>query len=198
MTLTRTGLALAVTLAVNGLVIGSTFAQVSPDEAAKLGKELTCVGAEQAGNAAGTIPPYTGKYLGEVPGWNHVKFSGDQPIDPYAAEKPILVITAQNMDQYADKLTEGQKALFKRYPTTYKMNIYTGHRDYRYPDYVCKRVMSNALRPNRWFFLRSRHGPAIGGSTVLPCRFSESGTGLAPTPRNPCHRSPAWRSGRCS
>lgn len=54
---------------------------MSTQEAAKLGKELTCVGAEQAGNAEGTIPPYTGKYLGEVPGWKHVKFSGDQPVD---------------------------------------------------------------------------------------------------------------------
>lgn len=33
-----------------------SFAAVSPEEAEKLGKELTCVGAEQAGNAAGTIP----------------------------------------------------------------------------------------------------------------------------------------------
>ena len=136
---------LAAAMAVNVVAIGTASAQVSPAEAARLGKELTCVGAEQAGNAAGTIPPYTGKYLGEVPGWNHVKFSGDQPVDPYAAEKPILVITAQNMGQYEDKLTEGQKALLKRYPTTYKMNIYTGHRDYRYPDYVCQRVMNNAL-----------------------------------------------------
>ena len=173
MTLTRTGLALAVTLAVNGLVIGSTFAQVSPDEAAKLGKELTCVGAEQAGNAAGTIPPYTGKYLGEVPGWNHVKFSGDQPIDPYAAEKPILVITAQNMDQYADKLTEGQKALFKRYPTTYKMNIYTGHRDYRYPDYVCNR-RRNFWSPTWWFwgFWSSPSSPSLWKWACAPCNAS--------------------------
>jgi len=145
MKITRTGVMLAATLTVNGLAISAALAQVSPEEAAKLGKELTCVGAEKAGNAAGTIPPYTGKYLGEVPGWNHVKFSGDHPVDPYADEKPILVITAQNMAQYADQLSEGQKALLKRYPTTYKMNIYPGHRDFRYPDYVCRRAMSNAL-----------------------------------------------------
>ncbi|MGH8484387.1 MAG: DUF1329 domain-containing protein, partial [Pseudomonas sp.] len=132
-------------VAVNIGLQGSALAQVSPEEAAKLGKELTCVGAEQAGNAEGTIPPYTGKYLGEVPGWNHVKFSGDQPVDPYAAEKPILVITAQNMSQYESHLTDGQKALFKKYPSTYTMNIYPGHRDFRYPDYVCDRARYNAL-----------------------------------------------------
>lgn len=44
------------------------FAAVSAEEAQKLGNELTCVGAKRAGNEAGTIPEYTGKYLGEVPG----------------------------------------------------------------------------------------------------------------------------------
>jgi len=145
MKITRTGLMLAVVVTANSGLIGYAHAAVSPQEAAKLGKELTCVGAEQAGNAEGTIPPYTGKYLGEVPGWNHVKYSGDQPVDPYAAEKPILVITAANMSQYEAHLTDGQKALLKKYPTTYKMNIYPGHRDFRYPDYVCRRAMSNAL-----------------------------------------------------
>lgn len=145
MKITRTGVMLAAAMAANVLATATASAQVSPEEAAKLGNELTCVGAEKAGNAAGTIPPYTGKYLGEVPGWNHVKYSGGQPVDPYADEKPILVITAQNMSQYEDKLTDGQKALLKRYPTTYKMNIYPGHRDFRYPDYVCRRAMSNAL-----------------------------------------------------
>ena len=145
MKITRTGLMLAVAVTANTGLLSVAHAEVSAQEAAKLGKELTCVGAEQAGNAAGTIPPYTGKYLGEVPGWNHVKYSGDQPVDPYAAEKPILVITAQNMGQYEANLTEGQKALLKKYPTTYKMNVYPGHRDFRYPDYVCQRAMKNAL-----------------------------------------------------
>lgn len=138
---TTAAVMLAVALSASSLA----QAAVSPEEAARLGKDLNCVGGEVAGNAEGTIPPYTGKYLGEVPGWKHVKFSGDQPVDPYADEKPILVITAANMSQYEAHLTEGQKALLKKYPTTYKMNIYPGHRDFRYPDYVCKRAMSNAL-----------------------------------------------------
>ncbi len=145
MKITTKGVMFVAAVAANVGLQGNALAQVSPEEAAKLGKELTCVGAEKAGNAEGTIPPYTGKYLGEVPGWNHVKFSGGQPVDPYANEKPILVITAQNMGQYESHLTEGQKALLKRYPTTYKMNIYPGHRDFRYPDYVCERAMKNAL-----------------------------------------------------
>lgn len=56
MKITRTGVMLAAALTANAGIIGSAYAEVSPQEAAKLGKELTCVGAEQAGNAAGTIP----------------------------------------------------------------------------------------------------------------------------------------------
>ncbi|MCM2318295.1 hypothetical protein D3C85_215810 [compost metagenome] len=141
----RKGVALAIALAVNAGLIASAHAKVSPEEAAKLGKELTCTGAERAGNADGSIPAFTGKYLGEVPGWNHVLFSGSKPVDPYADEKPVVVITAQNMAQYAERLSEGQKALLKRYPETYKINVYPGHRDYRYPDYVCERAKKNAL-----------------------------------------------------
>lgn len=141
----KKGVALAVALAMNAGLMATAHAKVSPEEAAKLGKELTCTGAERAGNADGSIPEFTGKYLGEVPGWKHVKFSGGQPVDPYANEKPIAVITAQNVAQYAERLSEGQKAMFKQYPDTFKMNIYPGHRDFRYPDSVCEGVKQNAL-----------------------------------------------------
>ncbi|MGH8445285.1 MAG: DUF1329 domain-containing protein [Solimonas sp.] len=43
------------------LASGAALAGVSAAEAGKLGKELTEVGAERAGNAAGTIPAYVGK-----------------------------------------------------------------------------------------------------------------------------------------
>src|SRR5699024_8175387 len=117
----------------------------SPEEAEKLGKELTCVGAEQAGNAAGTIPEYTGKYLGKVPGWNHVLHSGGHPVDPYADEKPRVVITAANYKEHAANLSAGQQAMFEKYPETFRMEVYPSHRDYRYPEFVCERAKQNAL-----------------------------------------------------
>ena len=44
-----------------GLLLGglsaASFAAVSPEEAEKLGQSLTAVGAIQAGNADGSIPP---------------------------------------------------------------------------------------------------------------------------------------------
>ena len=49
-------LAAGLVLAYAGLALGA----VSADKAAQLGKNLTLVGAEKAGNKEGTIPEYTG------------------------------------------------------------------------------------------------------------------------------------------
>ncbi|PTQ67039.1 DUF1329 domain-containing protein [Pseudomonas sp. GV071] len=106
------------------LLAGQVMAAVSADQAAQLGKTLTAVGAQAAGNADGSIPAYTGglpSSTGKVDG------DGFLP-NPYASEKPLFVITAQNAAQYQSKLTAGQLALFKRYPDTYKIPVYTSHR----------------------------------------------------------------------
>ena len=49
-------------------VSSSTLAKVDSAEAAKLGKELTCLGGEAASNADNTIPAFSGKWLGTPPG----------------------------------------------------------------------------------------------------------------------------------
>jgi hypothetical protein len=119
----------------------SVQAKAPADKIAELGgPKLTCIGAEKAGTKAG-VAEYTGKYLDSWPGMKG-KF-GYEP-GPYADEKPILTIAAQNAAQYADKLTEGQKALLKKYPQTYRMDIYPSHRDFRVPDWVCDTVKKNA------------------------------------------------------
>lgn len=46
---------------VSTLISAGASAAVTPEEAARLGKELTAVGAERAGNADGSIPEWTGK-----------------------------------------------------------------------------------------------------------------------------------------
>ena len=45
-------------LLVGSLAAGSAFAAVSPEQAAELGKTLTPMGAEMAGNADGSIPAW--------------------------------------------------------------------------------------------------------------------------------------------
>ena len=91
-----------------------TWASVSADEAKQLGTTLTPVGAEKAGNKDGTIPEYTGGLTTPPAGFQ--KGSNKRP-DPFADEKPRLVITGKDMAAQADKLTEGTKELLKRYPT---------------------------------------------------------------------------------
>ena len=128
--------------AAGGLFTGA--AQAATDaEIQRLGKDLTCVGAEKAGNAAGTIPEWSGKWLGAP---DHVDFkgTGNHPIDPYAGEKPLFVITAANLAEHKDKLSEGQLALFAKYPDTFQMPIYPSHRDFRFPDSVCDVTLKNA------------------------------------------------------
>jgi hypothetical protein len=119
---------------------GVALAAVSPQEAAQLGTTLTKFGSEKAGNADGTIPSYTGGLTTLPAGFDAVK--GIRP-DPFAGEKPFLSITPQNMQSYLDKLTEGTKALMKRYPT-FRIDVYKTHRTVFYPDWVLNNTMKLA------------------------------------------------------
>ena len=49
-----------ISLAAAMLIAPVAFGAVSPQEAARLGAELTPLGGEKAGNADGTIPAWTG------------------------------------------------------------------------------------------------------------------------------------------
>lgn len=118
------------------------YAKASAADLAKLGNTLTCVGAEKAGNADGSIAEYTGKWK-TIPGFKPK--TGQHPVDPYKGEKPLFSITKDNFSQYANNLTAGQLAMFKKYPT-YKMNIYPSHRDFAYNDIVCDVAKKNATQ----------------------------------------------------
>src|SRR5262245_59636039 len=102
------------------LLATSVMAAVSPDEAAKLGASLTPLGGAKAGNANGSIPAWDG---GLKPGAAAVDGNGFLG-DPFPNDKPLFTISAQNVDQYKDKLTPGQQAMFKRYPDSYKIPVY--------------------------------------------------------------------------
>jgi Protein of unknown function (DUF1329) len=109
----------------------AALAKVSAEQAASLGGEtLTPVGAERAGNAAGTIPPWEGGVKEFPAGYK----PGDRLVDPFAADEILFTITAENVDQYKDNLSPGQVALFKRYPETYRMPVYPTRRSASLPD----------------------------------------------------------------
>jgi len=92
-------------------VAGIAAAGVTAEQAARLGADLTPMGAEKAGNAAGTIPAWTGGIKSAAdagaPGF---KPGGHHP-DPYGNDKPLYKIDASNMSKYAAQLTAGHKAL---------------------------------------------------------------------------------------
>ncbi len=70
---------------------------------------------------------------------------GDKRPDPSAEEKPLFSITGQNMDEYADKLAEGVKALLKKYPS-FRLDLYPTHRTAAAPQYVYDNTFENATR----------------------------------------------------
>ena len=126
------------------VLAANVMAAVSPEEAAKLGTSLTPVGAEKAGNADGSIPAWTGgipKNAGTVDSKGFLS-------DPFANEKPLFVITAATVDKYKDKLSDGQVAMFKRYPD-YTMNVYPTHRSANVPPAIVEAARKNAL--NSWY-----------------------------------------------
>jgi len=120
------------------LFSGPSLAGVSAQEAAELGKSLTPVGAEQAGNADGTIPAWDGGLTSAPAG-----FDGRSYINPFASEQPVLEISAANADQYKDKLSEGQMAMLKRYDN-YKIKVYPTHRTAAFEQRVYDAAKKNA------------------------------------------------------
>lgn len=129
-------------LAALGLLAQSAFAEITPEQAASLGgDEFTPIGAERAGNAAGTIPAWTGG-LTELPA-GYVE--GEPLVNPFPDEQPLFTITAQNYEQYQENLSPGQIALLKRYPGTFRMPVYTTHRTAVYPESLYEPFKQDAL-----------------------------------------------------
>ncbi len=118
---------------------GTAMGAVSADEAAQLGANLTMIGAEKAGNKEGTIPEYTGGNTKSPAGYKH---DGWRP-DPYQGEKSLFSITAKNMAQYADKLSEGAKAMLKKYPS-FRIDVYQTHRSAAHPKFVMDNTKKHA------------------------------------------------------
>lgn len=135
--LTQTVLSAAILAALSTPAI----AAVSAAEAAKLGKELTPMGAEKAGNAAGTIPAWTGGLTSPGAGF---KAGGHYP-NPFASDKPKFTITGANADQYKDQLSPGQIAMLKKYPT-WKMNVYETRRTASFPKGHYDQTIANATK----------------------------------------------------
>lgn len=133
----------AVTLSALILSSGSLQAKVTDSEANKLSHELTPLGAERAGNADNSIPAWAGGMTTPPKGYQG---EGTTRVDPFVEEKPLFTIDANNYKEYAAKLSDGQIALFEKYPSTFKMPVYSTHRTAAAPQYVYDNTKQNALR----------------------------------------------------
>ncbi|VTR70417.1 conserved exported hypothetical protein [Desulfosarcina cetonica] len=126
-------------LATFGLLTQEVIAMVVAEKAEQLKSTLTPVGAERAGNADGTIPAWDGGYTAVPADYT----SGDLRPDPFAEEKPLFSIKGENVEKYADKLSDGTLALLKKYPN-FRLDIFPTHRTAAAPQYVYEAIYKNA------------------------------------------------------
>jgi hypothetical protein len=130
--------------------------------------DLTPLGAERAGNAAGTIPPWTGGITQPPPDYR----PGYHETNPFPDDAPLFRIDASNADQHSDKLTPGQRALLALYPDTWYMNVYRTRRTASFPDYVYQALANNAQ--NAEVVLAGRGG-VLGSRVTSPFPQPRSG-----------------------
>ena len=131
--------ALASGIVAMSLAASPAIAKVSPEEAERLGNELTPMGAERAGNGD-EIPAWDG-------GLTKVPESYDDDghyVDPFPEDEPLFVIDQSNVDEYKDRLSPGQIKMIEEYDD-YKMPVYKTRRTATYPQEIFDKVKKNAL-----------------------------------------------------
>lgn len=114
-------------------------ARVDPSQAARLGTELTPLGAERAGNREGTIPEWTGGVKPPAhyqPGMHHP--------DPYTDDEVQYRVSAADLDQYRNLLPQGLADLLQRNPDYY-LQVYPTRRSAAAPQRIYDATRENAI-----------------------------------------------------
>jgi hypothetical protein len=162
---------------------GASIAAVTPEQADRLGKDLTPVGAERAGNKEGTIPAYEG---GEAPlpgwSWGKLRWRSSKLKD----EQPLFSIDASNVDRYAGHLTEAQITAVKTV-AGYRMDVYPSHRSCNIDPAYAERTRQNAtearLGGDGWSLEHAKTGgvpfpiPQSGVEAIYNSRMRPQGIG---------------------
>jgi len=160
-----------IVLMISLALLGVAHGGVSPEQAARLGAELTPLGAEQAGNADGSIPAWEGGIESPAAaGFPDFTTGGHHP-NPYADDEVLFTINAQNADEYADKLSAGHKAILKTYGDTYFMNVYEARRSAAYPQRIYDAAKRNATSAQ---LLEGGNG-VTGATESIPFPIPSSG-----------------------
>lgn len=140
--MTRTTMRVSFVLLSLGLLLPLTAqARVSAEQAAQLDSVLTPFGAERQGNAAKGIPEWTGGLTQVPPGYAG---PGSFHVDPFAGEKPLRVVDAQNAAADEANLSPGVQALLHAYPQSFKLPVYPSHRSFAAPQDIYSNTRINA------------------------------------------------------
>jgi hypothetical protein len=120
---------------------GQALSKVTPAEAQRLGQDLTPLGAERGANASGSIPEWTGGLTRPPAGWRE----GQVEANPFPQDEPLFVITADNLDLYRNKLSDGHIAMLEAYGPDFFMPVYQTRRTAAFPEHVYEKYRENAL-----------------------------------------------------
>ncbi|MCY4099242.1 MAG: DUF1329 domain-containing protein [Rhodospirillales bacterium] len=126
-----TTIRLGAALVLGCVLAAPAAAEIPAEEIARLGADLTPLGGERAGNAAGTIPEWTGGITEPPAGYS----VGEHHRDPYAADEPLFVIDAGNLDEHRDRLSIGHQRLLETYPS-FNMQVYPTRRSASVPQRI--------------------------------------------------------------
>jgi hypothetical protein len=154
-------------LSLMALALCAASVSAADRDFSRLGKDLTPIGAERAGNADGSIPAWDGGLTAPPAGWTPQQGY----VDPFPDDKPLFTITADNAARYAERLTPGMQAMLKKYPQHYRMHVYPTRRTAALPKDVTDLVREQAGKVElNGFGLKN-----LGGSTTP---FPIPGNGL--------------------
>ena len=151
-----------------GCVLASpAAAEIPADEIARLGRDLTPLGGERAGNAAGTIPEWTGGITEPPAGY----VLGEHHRDPYAGDQPLFVISAANLDEHRERLSIGHQRMLEAY-STFEIPVYQTRRSASVPQRIYDATRSVAATAQL-----VDDGNGVGGAAIgIP--FPIPGNGL--------------------
>ena len=143
------------------------LAKITQEEADRLkpAGDLTPMGAEKAGNKEGTIPAWSGGLTASPPCYQGL---GTRYCDPFPNDKAQFTITSQNVQQYKDKLSVGQLAMFQRYPQTYKIPVFETRRSFANPDYIYAATYKNAVSASLGGNGEALNGAIMGTPFPIP------------------------------
>ena len=166
MSMKKSTIRFATALALACALAWPAAAEISADDIARLGRDLTPLGGERAGNAEGTIPEWTGGITKPPAGYQ----IGEHHPDPYAADQPLFVISAANLDRYRDKLSIGHQRMLETYPK-FRLPVYPTRRSASVPQRIydaTRRIAATARLVD--------DGNGVGGAVIgIPFPIPKNG-----------------------